>query len=78
MQEITIKTFGMVAEKMGCQELTLPGIEDTEQLLSCIYRMYPALERVKFAIAVNRKVVHVKTRLYPGSEIALLPPFSGG
>lgn len=78
MSEITIKTFGMVAEITGCAELALTGIQDTTQLLETLYRQYPALQGLKFAVAVNRKIIHHNTRIEPGSEIALLPPFSGG
>ncbi len=78
MNELTIKTFGMVAEKTGRAELSISGVEDTEALLELLYRMYPDLVGVKFAIAVNRKIVHGNTPLEPGNEIALLPPFSGG
>jgi len=74
-----IKAFGMVAEKIGSSELMLENMpEDTHQLLSVLIARFPQLKEVKFAIAVDRKIVHSNTNIAPGQEIALLPPFSGG
>jgi molybdopterin synthase sulfur carrier subunit len=74
-----IKAFGMVAEKIGSTELILENMpQDTQQLMHVLFTQFPQLEGVKFAIAVDRKIVHGMTTISPGQEIALLPPFSGG
>lgn len=76
---IHIKAFGMVAEKIGSSELKLEKEADnTQQILELLFSRYPELIGVKFAIAVDRKIAHERTPVYPHSEIALLPPFSGG
>jgi molybdopterin converting factor small subunit len=36
------------------------------------------LQSVKFSVAVNKQLAHAQSTLQNGSEIALLPPFSGG
>ncbi len=76
---IHIKAFGMVAEKIGSSELSLEkDASDTRQILEWLFSRYPELNEVKFAIAVDRKIAHDNTPVFPHSEIALLPPFSGG
>lgn len=75
---IQLLAFGIVAEKAGSSRLIISGVTDTEQLLDALYQQHPALREVRFAIAVNRKIVHENTPLPSDSEVALLPPFSGG
>ncbi len=70
--------FGVVAEKTGTGNLTIPFVDDTDKLFSLLLEKHPQLEGVKFAVAVNRLIVHKNTLLYQNDEIALLPPFSGG
>jgi len=78
MAKLKIKAFGMVAEKLPANELELENIANTDQLLGFLYQQYPDLKNIKFSIAVDRKQVHDNVLLSPDSEVALLPPFSGG
>jgi len=78
MGKLKIKAFGMVAEKLPSHELELENIANTDQLLGFLYQQYPDLKNIKFSIAVDRKQVHDNVLLTPDSEVALLPPFSGG
>ncbi|KEO75844.1 molybdopterin converting factor [Anditalea andensis] len=73
-----VRAFGMIAEKLPSNELELENIANTDQLLGYLYQQYPALKHTKFSIAVNRKQVHGNELILPESEVALLPPFSGG
>ena len=75
---IKIKAFGMVAEQLPSSEFHLDNIANTDQLLGFLYQQYPNLKDIKFSIAVDRKQVHDNVLLSPQSEVALLPPFSGG
>lgn len=75
---ITVKMFGMVAEKAACSVLELSFEGDTDQLEHWLQSRYPQLKGIKYALAVNRKIIRHKTLLQDTDEIALLPPFSGG
>jgi molybdopterin converting factor small subunit len=75
---ITVKMFGMVAEKAGCSTLELSFEGDTDQLEAWLHSNYPQLKGIKYALAVNKKIIHDNTLLKYDDEIALLPPFSGG
>jgi sulfur-carrier protein len=75
---LKVKAFGMVAERLSTSELALEDIATTDQLLGFLYQQYPELKDIKFSIAVDRKQVHGNVPLTHNSEVALLPPFSGG
>ena len=69
--------FGQLAEITG-NPLVVEDIHDTDELVNYLLKKFPALASVKFKIAVNRKLVNKKTVVSENSEIALLPPYSGG
>lgn len=75
---ITVKAFGIIAERINTAELTLEGIPNTDTLLGYLHQQYPELMHMKFSIAVNRKQAVGNTAIPHGAEVALLPPFSGG
>jgi molybdopterin synthase sulfur carrier subunit len=75
---ITVKSFGIVAEKIGTDTLTLDGIPTTNALLGYLHGQFPELSEMRFSIAVNRIQVVGDTPIPPNAEVALLPPFSGG
>ncbi len=72
-----ILLFGMIAEKAGTGELNLaaPGTHALRQLL---LDRIQGLDRMSFALAVDRVIVHEDVVLNGTEEIALLPPFAGG
>lgn len=76
--EIEIRIFGSLVDDLGAEKITLDNVHDSDDLLSMLYFKYPSLEAKKFMIAVDKKIIHSKTELNSTSEIALLPPFSGG
>jgi molybdopterin converting factor small subunit len=75
---ITILTFGMVASATGTSAIKAPACEHTHALKEWLFNTYPSLKTMKFSIAVDKKVVHNNTPLTAHSEVALLPPYSGG
>lgn len=76
--QIKIKAFGMVAEKLGSQELTLSNPGNSESLTKQILEEFPSLRSVKFSLAVNKKLCSERAEIPVGAEVAILPPFSGG
>lgn len=75
---ITIKTFGMVAEKIGSQQMILENPGSVEALKTQLFVRFPTLKEMKFSIALNKKMLTSDAEIPEGAEIALLPPFSGG
>ncbi|MGW1453572.1 MoaD/ThiS family protein [Salegentibacter agarivorans] len=78
MEGLTVKAFGMIAEKLPEQEFEFPKKKDTEELLNSLYNEYPDLKELDFSLAVNQQLIQQNTLLEGNEEIALLPPFSGG
>ncbi|HET8860930.1 MoaD/ThiS family protein [Marivirga sp.] len=78
MNNINIKAFGIVAEKMETVETAVKNVSDVEQLLKQLKETYPAIKDLKFTVAVDQKHIHGNMDLANTKEVALLPPFSGG
>ena len=75
---ITIKYFGRLAEITGCAEEHMAFSKATvSDILDALFLKYPALKHANFQVAQDLKIVS-KDTLVMATEIALLPPFSGG
>lgn len=76
---ITIKYFGLIAEITGCHDETLEISDLTlyELLENFVYKKYPNLKYEIFNVAYNKEII-TGNILITETEIALLPPFSGG
>ena len=70
--------FGQLAQLAGKDRIVLCGINDTVQLRDEINALFPALQQIDYAIAVDKKIIHENTFVDDGYTVALLPPFSGG
>lgn len=75
---VTVLFFGPLAELTAIDKIELSDCSDTSGLRQHLLKMFPALAEKKFAVAVNREIVQENSSLSPGSEVAILPPFSGG
>jgi molybdopterin converting factor small subunit len=69
--------FGMIAEKAGTTQLDLVA-PSTHALRHLLLDRIQGLDRMSFALAVDRVIVHEDVVLNGTEEIALLPPFAGG
>lgn len=78
MEPLTIKSFGILAEKLPQSEFDFPYQKDSDELLKTLKNEYPFLDELKFSLAVDKQLVRENTPLKGNEEIALLPPFSGG
>lgn len=79
MANIRILTFGQIAEKLGKDQFDFETSADQVLHLRLeLERQFPALKDMSYAISVNRVISTDSTEIDATSEIALLPPFSGG
>jgi molybdopterin converting factor small subunit len=58
--------------------LDFSGVNNTRELNEKLIEIYPALQTIKYSIALNRKIVRENTELKNEDTVAILPPFSGG
>lgn len=77
-QKISVRAFGMIAEKIGSGQIQLTEISTVEELRDSLFEKFPDLKNMKFSIAINKQLVSGNAPIPADSEIALLPPFSGG
>lgn len=73
-----VKAFGMIAEKIGTDSIQVSGIETIEELKIYLNEQFPNLKDMKFSIALDKQIIQDAREIPSGSEVALLPPFSGG
>lgn len=76
--QIKIRAFGMIAERLGQEEILLTNPGSTDLLLQKLYQDFPQLEAMKFSLAINKKLCNSPESIPQEAELALLPPFSGG
>jgi len=69
--------FGMVAEKAGAISIAVEA-RSLVELRRELSERIPGIERLSYAIAVDRQVIHEDRALTGTEEIAVLPPFAGG
>ena len=69
--------FGMIAEKAGAADVDMTAVS-THALKRELEQRIPGLDRMSYALAVDRRVVTDDLPLTGKEEIALLPPFAGG
>jgi len=78
MKKVTVLTFGAITDIIGENSLEIKDVETTNNLIHILEEKYPALKAIKYALAVDKKVVHNDVALHDNATVAILPPFSGG
>ena len=76
--EIQLLAFGQIAEITGKSAWKMAALQNTDELIKIIEEEFPAMVKMKYSIAVNKKMIQENIALNPNDAIALLPPFSGG
>lgn len=76
--EIKILAFGKIADVTGQKEMKWKGISTTTSLKEKLEQEFPDLQKMKYQLAVNKKLANGDTPLEDQAEVALLPPYSGG
>lgn len=75
---IKVMVFGQLVDIISQTELNFNTVKNTEELRKELNNQFPELAHMKFAIAVNKKIVNQNTVLNDKDTVALLPAFSGG
>jgi molybdopterin synthase sulfur carrier subunit len=76
--QVKIILFGQLTDITGDDRVAVENISDTDGLVKEINKLYPSMSGVKYIIAVDKKVIQENTVISETSDVALLPPFSGG
>lgn len=78
MKSITVKSFGKIQEIITEDVVVNFEGETIQDLKNYLVQSYPKLADVYFNVAMNKNIVNDDMIVENQSEIALLPPYSGG
>lgn len=76
--QVPVYLFGQLTDIAGNNSMVLSDVADTDALLQAVNSLYPAMAGINYVIAVDKKIVRTNTVLNEKTQVALLPPFSGG
>ena len=76
--QIDIMVFGQLREFIDSGSIEIPDIADSNGLIGWLGERYPVLKKMKFSMAVDKKLISENTPLTNHHTVALMPPFSGG
>lgn len=77
-QHIKVRLFGLLADLLQSESLELPLVQDTGELLLILESKFPVLQNQTFVLTADRHIVQTVIKINHTTELALLPPFSGG
>ncbi len=76
--KIKILLFGQLKEILNADFIEMKDVGDSDILMEKLKGKFPALTDISFRVAVDKNLISENIVLSESSEIALLPPFSGG
>lgn len=77
---LTVHLFAAAAERVGRSSVELPLPPSVADLRRMLADNWPSLADLlpRCAVAVNHEYATDEVELYPGDEVAVIPPVSGG
>lgn len=75
---LSLLVFGKLTDLLGGRTIEIPLVATVKELKACLLKRCPEIESTTYSVAVNREFVGDEFKIQPGSEVALMPPFSGG
>ncbi len=76
--ELKIQVFGNLRDIIGSNELVVNDVLSKDELVKMLNTRYAKLSGTKYVVAINRKISVENDSLNEHSEVALIPPYSGG
>ena len=70
--------FGILAEVVGTDLISMEGQPDLEHLKKTVLHDFPDIGNYRYRVSVNRVLTDKNCTLNDGDEVAFLPPFAGG
>ena len=77
-ETLHIKLFGMLGEKIGAEIELNESVSTVAQLRAVLEKKYIYMNGINYLVAINKTIATDETIITNDSEIAILPPFSGG
>ena len=70
--------FGRLRDCIHAESIQVKDVDTVRELRHELLQRFPELSNQVFAIAADQVIASDETILFEHSEVALLPPFSGG
>lgn len=77
-ETLHIKFFGMLQEQIGAEIDLQEAVTNVADLRAILEKKYIYMNGINYLVAVNKQIATNETIINTNSEIAILPPFSGG
>ena len=76
--QVEVILFGQLTDITRQEKILIADVADTDELVKAIEQQYPGMAGIKYVIAADKKLISKNTVINEKTELALLPPFSGG
>ena len=80
--QLSVRFFALYRERAGCREaaVEVPDGATVAQLVAAVRERFPRLAPpdVRIVAAVNEEYAEDDLLLFPGDDVCLIPPVSGG
>ena len=76
--QVEVILFGQLTDITRQEKILIADVADTDELVKAIEQQYPGMASIKYVIAADKKLISKNTVINEKTELALLPPFSGG
>lgn len=77
-KHIKIQLFGILKERISPEITIQEPLNNVKELRELLEATYLPLKKIPYLVAVDRKISGPEQSLNFVTEIAILPPFSGG
>lgn len=76
--EVRIQLFGVIAELLGNDEMSMTGVKDIESLKQNLAELNQKVKETPYSTAINETIIHENQVLSNGDVVAIIPMFEGG
>ncbi len=73
-----VKVFGRLTEICGSGMVEIDTVESVELVKEIMEHKFPVLKQQNYVVAIDKVIAKSNIVLKPDSEIAFMPPYSGG
>jgi molybdopterin converting factor small subunit len=73
-----ILIFGKLTDIFGADNYTMESVVTVSELKAKLEQTFPQLKNYVYLVAINNEIAQENSDIPSDSEVALLPPYSGG
>ncbi len=73
-----VKVFGRLTEICGSSLVEIDTVESVELVKEIMENKFPVLKQQNYIVAIDKVIARSSNVVKPDSEIAFMPPYSGG